>query len=237
MEKDKLAYEQVPIIDEQIARLESGPDSLENIQLLNQLKQEREELLKGTINVAKSLALLELKRQELELVRQGNAEITPEKSFSDIKNLWSTICSQYPMNQLLTHGCFYIEFARVDRAASEAFAFLTERGGIYFSSSKGKIVRKGVNKPVLLNADSSLIKKSEMFAAGFQVMELYTERNYVNVAALEKFAHQSTLHLPLGRRLHRKCGGASVPKDTRHMEFGLYVVFNLNGHSPFIVNH
>ncbi len=237
MQKDKLAYERVPILDEEIARLESGPDSPENIQLLNQLKQEREELLKGTVNFAESQALVALKRQQLELLQQGNAKITPEKSFSEIQNLWSSICSQYPMNQLLTHGCFYLEFARVDRAELEAFAFLTERGGSYISPSKGKTVRKGVNRPVLLNADSSIIKKSEMFAAGFQVMELHTERNYLNVAALEKFAHQSTFHLPLGHRLHRKCGGASVPKDTRHMEFGLYVVFNLNGHSPFIVNH
>ena len=178
-----------------------------------------------------------MKRQELELVRQGNAEITPDKSLSEIQNLWSIICSQYPMNQLLIQGSFYLEFARVDRAELEVFAFLSKRGGSYFSLSKGKTVRKGVNRPALLNADSSIIKKSEMFAAGLQVMELHTERNYVNKAALEKLAHQSTFHFPLGHRLYRKCGGASVPKDTRHMEFGLYVVFNLKGHSPFIVNH
>jgi hypothetical protein len=45
------------------------------------------------------------------------------------------------------------------------------------------------------------------------------------------------LNRPLGRRLHRNyCGGVKVPKDTDHMEFGLYVVFNLCGHSPFVHN-
>lgn len=163
-------------------------------------------------------------------------EINPDKSLSEIKNLWSTICSQYPMNQLLTQGSFYLEFARVDRAGLEAFAFLSERGGTYTSKRTGQVKEFKKSRPVLLNQDGTIISKSALTKAGFQVEELYTERNYVNVAALEKIAHQSTLHLPLGHRLHRKCGGASVPKDTQHMEFGLHVVFNLNGHSPFIVN-
>jgi hypothetical protein len=59
----------------------------------------------------------------------------------------------------------------------------------------------------------------------------------VNVAALEKFSQQSTLYLPKGRRLHRDyCGGAKVPVDTRHMEFGLYLIFKLDGFSPFVPN-
>jgi hypothetical protein len=66
---------------------------------------------------------------------------------------------------------------------------------------------------------------------------LFEERNHLNVAALEKFGQQSTLNLPLGRRLHPDyCGGAKVPEDTRHMCFGLYLIFNLDGHSPFKLN-
>ena len=49
-------------------------------------------------------------------------------------------------------------------------------------------------------------------------MELLAERNHTNVSALEKYAQQSTMPLPLGRRLHRNyCGGAKVPKDTIHI--------------------
>jgi hypothetical protein len=50
----------------------------------------------------------------------------------------------------------------------------------------------------------------------------------VNVSALEKFAQQSTLKLPLGHRGY--CGGAKVPEDTRHMEFGLYLIYKLDGY-------
>ena len=177
---------------------------------------------------------MDLKRQDLELVRQGNAEITPDKSPSEIQNLWSTICSKYPMNQLLFQGSFYLEFARVDRAGLEVFAFLSERGGTYVSKSTGQIKIFKKSRPVLLKQDGTITSKSALTQAGFQVMELHTERNHSNVSALEKYAQQSTLHLPLGRRLHRNyCGGAKVPKDTIHMEFGLYVVFNLNGFHPF----
>lgn len=54
---------------------------------------------------------------------------------------------------------------------------------------------------------------------------LFQERNHLNVAALENHAQQSTLYLPKGRRLHRDyCGGTKVPVDTRHIEFGLYLI-------------
>ncbi len=178
-----------------------------------------------------------MKRQELELVRQGHAEITPDKSQAEIQNLWSNISSQYPMNQLLVQGSFYLEFARVDRADLEVFAFLSERGGTYSSKKTGQVKEFKKSTPVLLNQDGTIISKCALTQAGFQVIELHKERNHSNVSALEKYAQQSTLHLHLGHRLHRDyCGGAKVPKDTIHMEFGLYVVFNLNGHSPFVVN-
>jgi len=158
---------------------------------------------------AKSETLLELKRQELELVRQGNAEITPDKTFTEIQNLWISICSKYPMNQLLTQGSFYLEFARVDRSKLEAFSFLTERGGSYTSSRTGQVKECKKSRPVLVNQDGTIISEAALKQAGFQVMELHTERNHSNVSALEKYAQESTLHLPLGRRLHRNyCGDA-----------------------------
>ncbi|KAJ3409577.1 hypothetical protein HDV05_004394, partial [Chytridiales sp. JEL 0842] len=136
------------------------------------------------MNIQASETLLEMKRQELELVRQGYAEITPGKSSAEIQSLWAAICSQSPMKELLISGCFYLEFARVDRAELETFAFLTERGGSYQSKTTGEL-----NEKVLA-------------AAEFQVVCLHKERNHVNVAALEKHAQKSTLSLPLGRRLH-----------------------------------
>ncbi len=177
-----------------------------------------------------------MKRQELELVRQGNAEITPDKSLSEIENLWSIICSQYPMNPLLIQGSFYLEFARVDRSEL-ALSCLKEVEHIH-QKELVKLENSKKSRPVLLNQDGPIISKSALTQAGFQVIELHTERNHSNVSSLEKYAQQSTLRLPLGHRLHRSyCGGARVPEDTIHMEFGLYVVFKFDGHSSFIVNH
>jgi hypothetical protein len=63
---------------------------------------------------------------------------------------------------------------------------------------------------------------------------LCQERKHLNIAALEKFGQQSTLHLPIGRRLLRNyCGGAKVPHNTIHMVFGLYVVYKMDGYTPF----
>lgn len=173
----------------------------------------------------------------MERIREGDAHIAPIKSRSEISQKWDEICSVEPMKSLLISGCFYLEFARVDRAEQEATSFLTERGGTYFSKTTGelKVVKK--SRSILTHRDGSIIKRTELFAAGFEMMCLFQERNHVNVAALEKFAQQSTLYPPKGRRLHRDyCGGAKVPVDTRHMEFGLYIIFKLNGYSPFNLN-
>ena len=173
----------------------------------------------------------------MERTRQGDARIVPLKSPLEISQLWDGICSREPMKSLLISGCFYLEFARVDRAQQEATNFLTERGGTYLSKTTGerKVAKK--SRPLLTHGNGSIIKRTELFAAGFQMMCLFEERNHVNVAALEKHAQKSTLYLPKGRRLHRDyCGGAKVPVDTRHMEFGLYLIFKLDGFSPFILN-
>jgi len=142
---------------------------------------------------AKSETLLELKRQELESVRQGNAEIIPDKTFLEIQNLWSIICSQYPMNQLIIiQGSFYLGFARVDRAELQVFSFMTERGGTYTSKRTGQEKDFKRSRPVLRNQDGTIISKAALKQAGFQVMELLAERNHTNVSALEKYVQQST---------------------------------------------
>jgi hypothetical protein len=141
------------------------------------------------------------------------------------------------MKSLLVSGCFYLEFARTDRAEQEATAFLTERGGTYYSKTTGELKQAKKSRPVLTHSDGSIIKRTELFAAGFQVTCLCQERNHLNIAALEKFGQQSTLHLPIDRRLHRNyCGGAKVPHSTIHMVFGLYVVYNMDGYTPFSLN-
>ena len=173
----------------------------------------------------------------MERIREGDARIAPIKSRLEISRLWDEICLVEPMKSLLLSGCFYLEFARVDRAEQEATNFLTERGGSFLSKTTGEMKVSKKSRPILINSDGSIIKKSQLFAAGFQMICLFEERNHVNVAALEKFAQQSTLELPLGHRLHRDyCGGAKVPEDTRHMEFGLYIIFKLDGYSPFTLN-
>lgn len=46
---------------------------------------------------------------------------------------------------------------------------------------------------------------------GWEVRDLMTQQNWRNMAKLEKALHQLTMHVPLGRRLHRKCGGGAYP--------------------------
>jgi hypothetical protein len=183
---------------------------------------------------AKYQAVRDLKVAELERIREGNASIVPIKSRLEISQKWDEICSVEPMKSLLISGCFYLEFARVDRAEQEAANFLTERGGSYLSKKTGVLKVSKKSRPILTHEDGSIIKRTELFAAGFQMMCLFQKRNHLNVAALEKHAQQSTLNLA---SLHRDyCGGAKVPEDTRHMEFGLYIIFKLDGYSPFNLN-
>jgi hypothetical protein len=173
----------------------------------------------------------------LERIRLGDARLSPMKSPVEVSLLWDEICSREPMKSLLISGCFYLEFARVDRVEQESIAFLTERGGTYYSKTTGELKVAKKSRPILTHSDGSIIKKSQLFSAGFQITCLFQERNHVNVAALEKHAQKSTLQLPKGHRLHRDyCGGAKVPEDTRHMCFGLYVIFKMDGYSPFTLN-
>jgi hypothetical protein len=65
LEKDKLAYEKVPAINEQISLLQSSPISIEDAVLLCQLEGERENLLKGTIHARNSFENQKL-QQELQ---------------------------------------------------------------------------------------------------------------------------------------------------------------------------
>ncbi len=75
----------------------------------------------------------------MERIREGDARIAPIKSCLEISQLWNAICSREPMKSLLLSGCFYLEFARVDRADLEATNFLTERGGTYISKTTGEL--------------------------------------------------------------------------------------------------
>jgi hypothetical protein len=91
---------------------------------------------------------------------------------------------------------FLFGFARVDRADQEATNHLTERGGTYLSKTPGELKVSKKSRPILTYSNGSIIKRTELFAAGFQMMCLFKERNHVNIAALEKHAKQSSLYLP-----------------------------------------
>ena len=80
-----------------------------------------------------------MKSAELERIREGDARIAPLKSPLEVSLLWYDIRSREPMQSLLLSRCFYLEFARVDRADQEAAAFLTKRGGTYYSKSTGEL--------------------------------------------------------------------------------------------------
>ena len=140
------------------------------------------------------------------------------------------------LTQSQSPGCFYIFFTRTDRLGVERTAFLTQRGGSYSSSSGAQIIQKA-SRPVLTHQDGTLISPSELWDSGFQLATIHESRNPTISAAIEKLLHQSTLHLPLGQRLHRNyCGGAKWKPDVAHMMFGVYIVFNHLGHRLFIVN-
>jgi hypothetical protein len=90
------------------------------------------------------------------MIRHGDARIAPLKSPLEISLQWDQICSIEPMKTLLLSGCFYLEFARVDRADEESTNFLTERGGSYYSKTQGKMIVSKKSRPVLTNADGSI---------------------------------------------------------------------------------
>jgi hypothetical protein len=127
-----------------------------------------------------------LKRKNLELVLQGLAEITPDKSHFRNSMSVGHYLFQSPRKDLLTSGSFYLEFAPVDRAKSDAFAFLTKRGGSNISKSTAELDLAEKSRPILLNQDGTTIKKSALVAAGFQVVCLHKERTPINIAAVEE---------------------------------------------------
>ena len=169
------------------------------------------------------------------MVRQSNNAIPPTLSESQIGTQATRLLQSEPLVSIIesTHASFYIFFARADRRDNEATAFLTERGRPYISPRKAAVA--GLNRPVLRKADGGNVRPSEMRQSGWRTATLMEGRNHLNIAALEKCLHQRTLALPLGRRLHRKCGGTSVKPDALHMTFGVYVFFSMSGYGPFDV--
>ncbi|KAJ3020707.1 UNVERIFIED_CONTAM: hypothetical protein HDU68_009999, partial [Siphonaria sp. JEL0065] len=72
----------------------------------------------------------------------------------------------------------------------------------------------------------STITAQQLYNAGFQRMMLYEQRNWLNMAALEKRIQQIlaiAMKVPIGRRLFRDYyGGRKPAPDGEHMRYGVY---------------
>ncbi|KAJ3004007.1 UNVERIFIED_CONTAM: hypothetical protein HDU68_005378 [Siphonaria sp. JEL0065] len=170
-------------------------------------------------NGEKAENLRQLKKQELTTLRVTNGAIKDNWSDSKIdiearKIVTEKIC---PILNSSPTACVYPFFAISYRQETKSTAFLTQRGGSYASASP-----------------------NHLWSAGFKRMMLYEQRNWVNMAGLEKRVQQilaADLGIPIGRRLFRNYfGGGRAAKDGEHMMYGLYLTYCETGFGDFVLN-
>ena len=133
-------------------------------------------------------------------------------------------------------SCFYIFFTRsgnavkfgaefnaLDREDVEKIGFLKFRGG---------------SRPVLSKPDGSAISSTELFGkkGGFQTAVIHEERNWCNLARLEKSLHKKLMGLKVGHRLWRKAGGAQMAEDCESFCYGVHVAYNLEGYGDYVLH-
>jgi len=166
-------------------------------------------------------------------------QIAPLKTEIQINETCNLIFSRAPFTQLLAAnslGCFYIYFADCLRLVTESMGFLTPRGGTYYSKKKKRVVIAKASNPILVKSNQTPVTKIELSNDGWAVTTLFEERNWANVAAVERTLQKMTLNLPIGRRLQDYCGGAKVKEQDRHMRFGVYLHYNLKGYGSLLLN-
>ena len=176
----------------------------------------------------------------MEELRRTNTTIPPTWTEDEVETKANAILESEPMRSLMREGgegSFYILFAREDRHHEERHSFLTPRGG----KSKRRLTRGQTSKrsrPILLKQDGGFISPSDLWgSSGFLFATLDEGRNPINYIALEKRLHEKTKHLPLGRRLHRKCGGGHYKADAVAMKYGVYLTYHPDGYpSRYVLN-
>jgi hypothetical protein len=117
--KDKVAYEQVPVLDEKLARIE------ENSMEAAQLKKEREDLLRGARNAPKSFAtqLVQRKLQE----RAACEGLDRLLTHSEVESLVDK-CDLGDLMDPFGTSVSYIYASDENRVEEESTCFLTNRG-------------------------------------------------------------------------------------------------------------
>ena len=182
---------------------------------------------------------MDIKKAAMDLVRQEIIHIPPNWTHEEVEFETCRLLQLEPLKSLTAingRGTFYTLFARRDRRERESSAFTTERGGV---SKRKRNQDSKRSRPVILKQDGTIIRPIELWNSGFLVKTLHEGFNPTRSAALEKMLQQKTLHLPLGRRLHRNyCGGAKIRKDSLHMSYGVCKIhlltnsFRVRSHLP-----
>jgi hypothetical protein len=136
------------------------------------------------------------------------------------------------LNQLFTHAAvsFYIGYTRQSLPA-EALCWIAPRGSEKRDKNGDFIATGERNRPPLLWADGTYIKKTEATSLlGFKFFEVYASTLKINARAVEKALQVLKMALPLGRRLWRCAdkGGKYDKKIDGHLHKVFFTV------SPFI---
>ncbi|KAJ3134695.1 hypothetical protein HK100_003379 [Physocladia obscura] len=113
-------------------------------------------------------------------------------------------------------ACIYPCFAARYCHEQESTAFLTQPGGSYESTSRGKLVSQKASHPILTKSDglttlgSRISKKDAILAIDFKLSN--------------------------GRRLFRNYfGGGRAAKDGEHLTYGVYLTYSVGGFGDFIL--
>ena len=188
-----------------------------------------EELLssEAATDVAKTI----LEKQATAIVpRPILEELAKEIGIDDVSRLplddWLTL------NQLFTHAAvsFYIGYTRQSLPA-EALCWITPRGSEKRDKNGDFIATGERNRPTLLWADGTYIKKTEATSLlGFKFFEVYASTLQINARAVEAALQKLKQALPLGTRLWRCVdkGGKYDKKIDGHLHKVFFTV------SPFI---
>jgi len=188
-----------------------------------------EELLssEAATDVAKTI----LEKQATAIVpRPILEELAKEIGIDDVSRLplddWLTL------NQLFTHAAvsFYIGYTR-QCLPDEALCWITPRGGEKRDKNGDFIATGERNRPTLLWADGTCIKKTEAISLlGFKFFEVYASTLQINARAVEAALQKLKQALPLGTRLWR-CPDMG-PKYDKKVDGHLHKVYITV--SPFI---
>ncbi|KAJ3378917.1 hypothetical protein HDU84_007174 [Entophlyctis sp. JEL0112] len=180
--------------------------------------------------------------EELDKLRETNNIIALNWTVQEIETEARKIVNYVilPISNSNAKACVCPFFAVSYRQQEESTAFLMQRRGSYQSTTRGVLVSQKASRPILTKSEGAMINATQLWGSGFQRIMVFEQRNWVNMAALEKKIQRILaieMKLPIGRHLFRNYfGGERTAKGGDHLRYGVYVTFCKTGYWDYVLN-